>query len=394
MEGMQDASSRTSGPGRGRRLAIAVLGIAILGVSALTGVSVAQSPSPTDPLGDLPLNPEWLANTLGRATTQASVQNNTIPGAIESRDQAIAEWKAAQQAARKFRPAAKRAKRAAKKFAQKVHGAKNDGASKSKLAKLNKRLAKLERKAHKLAKKAAGPSPYAKPEYTVVWSSKQNVADVNGSQLSQLIQNATVNPQGILDLLNPQFLPGLDGWQVIDMRRESVSGAENPDYGKVVNFVQLPLPWGLETEAHHMQYEWHDGDPIIAGALFNSTTFVLDVDDIPNVKLTNTIPVTEVAGGSIPDAYAGVGDGRFIGTYMGGPLPNFGGSPGEVAVFKPDPERRPCSARPTSTSIHPREASRSPTAPRSRAGRCCPSLSTSTRRSRPSTAPPATISPS
>ncbi|MDQ1465188.1 MAG: hypothetical protein QOC73_2129 [Actinomycetota bacterium] len=44
-------------------------------------------------------------------------------------------------------------------------------------------------------------------------------------------------------------------------------------------------------------------------------------------------------GGTIPDAYDAVGDGRFIGTYMGGPEENFGGSPGEVVTFKPDPTK-------------------------------------------------------
>src|SRR5436189_170273 len=83
---------------------------------------------------------------------------------------------------------------------------------------------------------------------------------------------ATVNPQGLLDLLNPQFVPGLDGFQVIDERKLNVDGSANPDYGKVVNFVQLPLPWGVETEAHHMQYQWLDGEPIIAGGLYNDST--------------------------------------------------------------------------------------------------------------------------
>src|SRR4051794_40629349 len=51
--------------------------------------------SPTDP-GDLPVNPEWLANTLTRASTTSSVQNNLAPGALESRNQALKEWSGAQ----------------------------------------------------------------------------------------------------------------------------------------------------------------------------------------------------------------------------------------------------------------------------------------------------------
>src|SRR5204863_9981029 len=40
--------------------------------------------------------------------------------------------------------------------------------------------------------------------------------------------------------------------------------------------------------------------------------------------------------GTLPDAYDFAGD-KAIGTYMGGPdVPNYGGSPGSVVVFKPD----------------------------------------------------------
>src|SRR3954471_1302962 len=113
MEGIGSASSR-SPQGFWRRLVTATVGIAVLIASVLTATSVAQDPSPTDPLGDLPLNPEWLSNTLERASTTASVKNNTVDGAVESRDRAIAEWQAAQKSAKKFRPRAKRAKRAAK----------------------------------------------------------------------------------------------------------------------------------------------------------------------------------------------------------------------------------------------------------------------------------------
>src|SRR4051794_40671374 len=236
--------------------------------------------------GDLPLDPQWLSNTLQRAATTTSVQNNPIAGALARRDKAVADWRAAQDA-----------------FA---------------------------------AGKGRRPSPLAKPEYVVVWSSKQNGGDAYGKEIGELIGNATVNPQGLADFLNPQFLPGLDGWQVIDERKADVDGTPNPDYGKVVNFVQLPLPWGVETEAHHMQYEWRDGQPIVAGGLYNDTTFVVSVKDVPNLKLDNIIAPQDTPNGTIPDAYDAVGDGRFIGTYMGGPEENFGGSPGAVAVFKPD----------------------------------------------------------
>jgi hypothetical protein len=245
--------------------------------------SSSDSTNPLDP-GDLPINPEWLANTLKRASTTTSVQNNTLPEAITRRDEAVAAWK------------------------QAVANGQN-------------------------------PNPLAKPEYSVVWSSKQNAGDVNSDYIGKFLNNPAVNPQGLADLLNPQFLPGLDGFQIIDERKLNVDGSDNPDYGKVVNFVQLPLPWGVEAEAHHMQYQWEDGQPIIAGGLFNDTTFVLGADDIPNLKLDNIIAPQDTLQGTIPDAYDATGDGKFIGTYMGGPEANFGGSPGSVDVFKPDPTK-------------------------------------------------------
>jgi hypothetical protein len=252
------------------------------GSGGSTGTSTTSSTNPLDP-GDLPINPEWLANTLERASTTTSVKNNTLPEAIDRRDQAIAAWKDAI-----------------------AHG---------------------------------HPNPLAKPEYSVVWSSKQNAGDVNSDYVGKFLNNPAVNPQGLSDLLNPQFLPGLDGFQIIDERKLNVDGTDNPDYGKVVNFVQLPLPWGVEAEAHHMQYQWEDGQPIIAGGLFNDTTFVLGAKDIPNLNLENIIAPQDTLQGTIPDAYDAVGDGKFIGTYMGGPEANFGGSPGSVDVFKPDPQK-------------------------------------------------------
>ena len=90
-----------------RRLVAAITCVAVLGGTALTASSVAQDPPAEDPLGDLPLNPEWLSNTLERASTTASVKNNTVPGAIERRDQAIADWKAAQAKAKGYKPKAK-----------------------------------------------------------------------------------------------------------------------------------------------------------------------------------------------------------------------------------------------------------------------------------------------
>src|SRR3954466_9560479 len=73
----------------GRTVGAIVLSLA-LGSTAAFGQ--AQPPSDT---GDLPVNPEWLSNTLTRASTTTSVQNNLIDGAIANRDKALAEYKAA-----------------------------------------------------------------------------------------------------------------------------------------------------------------------------------------------------------------------------------------------------------------------------------------------------------
>jgi hypothetical protein len=272
-----------------RGLVAGVLAAGLLAAGLAGSASAQDSANGDTGLGDLPINPAWLANTLGNALDIGSVKNNTIDGAIARRDKAVAEWKAAQAA----------------------------------------------------YKAGTGPQPnaLAKPEYNVVWSSKQNVADVHADVISKFIQASTVNPQGLLDLLNPQFLPGLDGFQVIDLRAKDLDGADNQDYGKVVNFVQLPLPWGIENEAHHMQYQWEDGDPILAGGLFTGTTHVLDPSDIPNLKLLNEIPVTATPSGTIADAYEKGENGRFYLTMMGGPLANFGGSPGSIITFKPDAKK-------------------------------------------------------
>jgi hypothetical protein len=256
---------------------------------ALTTSSAPAQDNGDSGLGDLPINPAWLANTLGNATDIGSVKNNPIPGAVANRDKAVAAWKTAESAYE--------------------------------------------------AKRGPQPDPLAKPEYNVVWAAKQNVADVNADVISKFIQAATINPQGLTDLLNPQFVPGLDGFAVIDMREKNLDGSDNPQYGQVVNFVQLPLPWGIENESHHMQYEWHDGDPILAGGLYTGTTHVLDASDIPNLKLLNEIPVTSTPGGTIADAYEKGTDGRFYLTLMGGPVANFGGSPGEIVTFKKDAKK-------------------------------------------------------
>lgn len=188
---------------------------------------------------------------------------------------------------------------------------------------------------------AADPDPASKPEYSVVWAGKNNAGDVSGNYLMRILGEGAVNPQGLLSVGRAQFVPGLDAMTVVDVRPENIDGTRNPDYGKVVNFVQLPAPFGVEGEPHHMQYEWEPGQPVIAGHLFTDLTSVWDVSRIPEISLLNIIRPEENPQGSFPDAYDFTADGRAIGTYMGGPdvPPNYGGSPGSVVVFKPDPEK-------------------------------------------------------
>ena len=61
-------------------------------------------------------------------------------------------------------------------------------------------------------------------------------------------------------------LSGMDerDQMAVDAALINVDGTPNHDYGKVVNFVQVPPPFGVEGEPHHMQYEWQPGQPIVA----------------------------------------------------------------------------------------------------------------------------------
>ncbi|HEV7687671.1 MAG TPA: hypothetical protein VGQ80_13930, partial [Acidimicrobiia bacterium] len=185
--------------------------------------------------------------------------------------------------------------------------------------------------------KAAGASaaPGSKPEYSVVWAGKNNIGDMSGNDWMRFVNQGSISPTGLVNVGSKQFLPGLDAMIVADVRKNNVDGTPNKDYGKVVNFVQVPPPFGVEGEPHHMQYEWQPGQPIVAGHLFTDLTTIWDVSDIPNVTLKNVIRPEENPQGTLPDAYDFDGN-LAIGTYMGGPDVNYGGSPGSVVVFKPD----------------------------------------------------------
>jgi hypothetical protein len=181
---------------------------------------------------------------------------------------------------------------------------------------------------------------YCRQEYIVVWAGKQNAADLDATDISDFIQNLTINPEGLTELAVPQFVPGLDALAVIDARKYNADHSLNPLYGHVVNLATLNIDGGIECEPHHMQYDWINGENLILGCLFSSWTFGVSVQDIPNVTGLVTNTPLSVVQGSIPDAFDAVkydnsnhANDEYIGTWMGGPLYNFGGSPGALATL-------------------------------------------------------------
>ncbi|AHH99720.1 hypothetical protein [Kutzneria albida] len=175
-------------------------------------------------------------------------------------------------------------------------------------------------------------------EWLLVWAGDENIADTAVSDIKNL--PGTVG--GVVNKL-PGALPGPDFLAVIDATKGS------PTYGKVVNTATVgPL---VENEPHHMQYVWHKGDTIYAGALFAAATYAFDVSALPNLKLKGISLPSQTLGGSVPDAYWTLKDGTAYGTYMGGPVVpgpyiydngsvqignGFAGSPGEVVHFDRD----------------------------------------------------------
>ncbi|HEY4409920.1 MAG TPA: hypothetical protein VGO87_08555 [Acidimicrobiia bacterium] len=189
----------------------------------------------------------------------------------------------------------------------------------------------------------------SKPEYTVIWSGKENAGDMSGNDTMRFVNQGSISPTGLINVGSKQFIPGLDAMVVVDVRKLNVDGTPNKDYGKVVNFVQVPPPFGVESEPHHMQYEWHPGEPIVAGHLFTDLTTIWDVNDIPNITLKNIVRGEENPIGAFPDAFDFAGKDA-IGTYMTAGEPNYGGSPGSVVVFKPDSSKGMVQASETAAS--------------------------------------------
>jgi hypothetical protein len=172
-------------------------------------------------------------------------------------------------------------------------------------------------------------------EWLLVWAGDENIADT----VVPDVRNLPGSLGGGLGKAS-NALPGPDFLAVIDATPGS------PGYGQVVNTITVgPL---VENEPHHMQYVWHKGDTIYAGALFGAATYAFDVTALPNVKLKGISLPTQTLGGSVPDAYWVLKDGTAYATYMGGPVApgpyryddgsvhignGFAGSPGEVVRF-------------------------------------------------------------
>jgi hypothetical protein len=269
---------------RWRLLVPAVAGVlmalVLLGLS--TGSSVADVGN--GPLGDLPVDPAWLQAEAQSATNVGQFTNHTVPGAVVARDTNNADCP---------------------------------------------RTAPNHSQAY-----------YCRQEYIVVWAGKQNAADLDGTDISDYIQNMTINPEGLTEMAVPQFVPGMDALAVIDSRKYNADHTQNPYYGHVVNLATLNIDGGEECEPHHMQYSWVNGENLLLGCLFSSWTFGVSTKDIPNVQMLTTNTPLAVPEGSIPDAFDAVkydnanhANDEYIGTWMGGPLYNFGGSPGALVTM-------------------------------------------------------------
>ena len=175
-------------------------------------------------------------------------------------------------------------------------------------------------------------------EWLLVWAGDENIADT----VVKDVKNLPGTISGGLNKVK-NALPGPDFLAVIDATKGS------PTYGKVVNTATVgPL---VENEPHHMQYVWHKGDTVYAGALFAAATYAFDVSALPELKLKGISLPTQTLGGSVPDAYWTLKDGTAYATYMGGPnvagactysngevrIGNgFAGTPGEIVHIGKD----------------------------------------------------------
>jgi hypothetical protein len=169
------------------------------------------------------------------------------------------------------------------------------------------------------------PPPGNGHEYMIVWAGKMNAADLTGTDITDLIDGGNVNPEGLLSVAPIEFAQtGNDMMATIDAE----PGCNT--YGKVVNVAVITGPDGVENEPHHMQYTWYPNQSVWAGGLFSSRLFTWSLSDLPEVKLEKIDEPWATPSGSIWDAFATLPNGDALGTLMGGPLYNYGTTPGAV----------------------------------------------------------------
>jgi hypothetical protein len=295
-------------PRRWRGRALLALAAAIFAtafsLALVLSLSVGTTPSKADAHGpfDLPIDPDWITAELQSALNVGQLTNHVLPGAVAARDM--------------------------------------DNAQCPMVRSYN----------YSTGSYVESQADYCKQEYISVWAGKQNAADIDGRDISDLITNMTINPEGLQDLAVPQFVPGMDALIAIDARKyQPVPGVTdptasqlkpNPYYGRVVNIATLSIDGGVECEPHHSQYSWINGENLVLGCLFSSWSFGVSVTDIPNYHLLTTNTPLAVPIGSIPDAFDAVkydnanhANDTYIGTWMGGPLYNYGGSPGALVTL-------------------------------------------------------------
>ena len=179
-----------------------------------------RTPRPEDSRsrGTCLLNPEWLSNTLERASTTDVGQEQHDRRAIERRDQAIADWKAATGKAKAY-PAAGQAGAKARQARAKAEGRptprRREGGGSAKADKAEKRQSKAKTLRRR---RRAEPVREARVHRS---SGRQAERRRRPRRRAQRAASTTRRStrRACADLLNPQFLPGLDGFQVIDMRK-------------------------------------------------------------------------------------------------------------------------------------------------------------------------------
>jgi hypothetical protein len=184
------------------------------------------------------------------------------------------------------------------------------------------------------------PPPGPGHEYLLAWAGKMNAADIDGTDVVDLANGGAINPEGLLTYAPIEFLQsGNDMIATIDAEPGCAT------YGKVVNVSVISGPDGIENEAHHMQYSWYPNQTVWSGGLFSSRLFTWNVQNLPTVQLVNTGEPWATPSGSIWDAFSTTAHGNAWGTLLGGPLYNYGITPGAIVHIagSQDPGVRPGS---------------------------------------------------